>query len=328
MSATGRLAEKRAVVTGAGRGIGQAIALRLAQEGAHVAAVDIDRESAEATADRIRDDGGIAAALTADLGRVDRIEPMIDEAVSALGRLDILVNNAGRVEIKPFLDLTEMEWDQVIDLNLKGTYFCMQAGARQMIRQGGGGRIINMSSISGRHGRADSSAYAASKMAVISITQSAALALADHGILVNALCPGVVAHTHVGPHRRGPRPPVRLRAGNGPRAVSGENPPQTGLRARGDRRRGGLRRLRREHADHRPGDQCRRRHGNELKPGTALAGLRPPVDACGTAPAGRQRSGRSGLILTVRNARRILGRFLFTASSGTSHRPAWPAQSA
>ncbi len=193
MSERGRLAGKKAVVTGAGRGIGQAIALRLAQEGAHVAAVDIDRDSAEATASLIRDGGGAAAALTVDLVRVDLIEPMIEEAVSTLGRLDILVNNAGRVEIKPFLDVTETEWDQTMDLNLKGTYFCMQAGARRMIGQGDGGRIINMSSISGRHGRADSSAYAASKMGIISITQSAALALADHGILVNALCPGVVA---------------------------------------------------------------------------------------------------------------------------------------
>ena len=193
MSEKGRLAGKKAVVTGAGRGIGQAIALRLAQEGAHVAAVDIDRDSAEATAGLIRDGGGAAAALTVDLVRVDLIEPLIEEAVSTLGRLDILINNAGRVEIKPFLDVTETEWDQIMDLNLKGTYFCMQAGARRMIRQGDGGHIINMSSISGRHGRADSSAYAASKMGIISITQSAALALADHGILVNALCPGVVA---------------------------------------------------------------------------------------------------------------------------------------
>ena len=193
MSEKGRLAGKKAVVTGAGRGIGQAISLRLAREGAHVAAVDIDRDSAEATAGLIRDGGGAAAALTVDLVRVDLIEPMIEEAVSTLGRLDILVNNAGRVEIKPFLDVSETDWDQTMDLNLKGTYFCMQAGARRMIRQGDGGRIINMSSISGRHGRADSSAYAASKMGIISITQSAALALADHGILVNALCPGVVA---------------------------------------------------------------------------------------------------------------------------------------
>ncbi len=188
-----RLADRKAIVTGAGRGIGQAMAVRFAQEGARVAVVDIDRGSAEATAGLIRDGGGDATALTADLTRIDRIEAMIEEAVSFLGRLDILVNNAGRVEIKPFLDVTETEWDQVMDLNLKGTYFCMQAGARQMIRQGGGGRIINMSSISGRHGRADSSVYAASKMAIISITQSAALAFADRGILVNALCPGVVA---------------------------------------------------------------------------------------------------------------------------------------
>lgn len=188
-----RLADKTAIVTGAGRGIGQAMAVRFAQEGARVAAVDIDLESAEATAGLIRDGGGEAVALAADLTRTDRIEPMIEEAVSFLDRLDILVNNAGRVEIKPFLDVTETEWDQIMDLNLKGAYFCMQAGARQMIRQGGGGRIINMSSISGRHGRADSSVYAASKMAIISITQSAALALAERGILVNALCPGVVA---------------------------------------------------------------------------------------------------------------------------------------
>ena len=193
MSIPGRLVEKRAIVTGAGSGIGRAIAVRLAQEGALVAAVDIDRESAEATAGLIRDGGGNATALTVDLVRIDLIEPMIQEAVSSLGRLDILVNNAGRVEIRPFLDLTETEWDQTMDLNLKGTYFCMQAGARQMIRQGDGGRIVNMSSIAGRHGRADSSAYAASKMGIISITQSAALALAGHGILVNALCPGVVA---------------------------------------------------------------------------------------------------------------------------------------
>ncbi len=193
MSTSKRLDGKCALVTGAGRGIGRAIALRFAREGARVAAVDIDREGAEETAGQIRDGGGVATALSVDLVQIAHIEPMIAEAVSFLGRLDILVNNAGRVEIKPFLDVTETEWDEVMDLNLKGTYFCLQAGARYMIRQGDGGRIINMSSISGRHGRADSSVYAASKMAIISITQSAALAFAERGILVNALCPGVVA---------------------------------------------------------------------------------------------------------------------------------------
>ena len=98
-----------------------------------------------------------AMALTVDLFQIDQIEQLIEKSVSFLGRLDILVNNAGRVEIKPFLDVTETEWYDTMDLNLKGAYFCMQEGARQMIRQGDGGRIINMSSISGRHGRSDSS---------------------------------------------------------------------------------------------------------------------------------------------------------------------------
>tara|TARA_B100000029_G_scaffold198492_2_gene196807 strand:+ start:44090 stop:44881 length:792 start_codon:yes stop_codon:yes gene_type:complete len=193
MSKVGRLVDKKTIITGGGRGIGQAIALRFAQEGAQVVVADINLESAELTASLIREKGGKAIALSVNLIMVKNIKTMIEKSVSFLGSLDILINNAGRVEIKPFLAVDEQGWDNIIDLNLKGTYFCMQAGAHQMIKQGSGGRIINMSSISGRHGRADSSVYAASKMAVISITQSGALALAEQGILVNALCPGVVA---------------------------------------------------------------------------------------------------------------------------------------
>ncbi|MBM3265234.1 MAG: SDR family oxidoreductase [candidate division Zixibacteria bacterium] len=187
-----RLTGKAAVVTGAGRGIGRAIAVRLGQEGADVAVVDIHAQSAEETASAIRALGRRSVVLTVDLSRVEQIRVMIDQVVEAFGRVDILVNNAGRVEIKPFLDVTEAEWDQTLDLNLKGTYFCLQAAARQMVKQGGGGRIVNMSSVSGRGGRADSSAYAASKMGIISVTRSAALALAQHGIRVNAVCPGIV----------------------------------------------------------------------------------------------------------------------------------------
>lgn len=192
MTNASRLAGKVALVTGAGQGIGQAMALRLACDGADVAIADINQDTAEKTAELVRGAGRRAMAVGIDLTHVDQIQPMIDLVVATLGRLDILINNAGRVQIKPFLDVTEAEWDQTLDLNLKGGFFCLQAAARQMIKQGEGGRIINMSSVSGRGGRADSSAYAASKMGVISVTRSAALAFAPHNILVNALCPGIV----------------------------------------------------------------------------------------------------------------------------------------
>lgn len=187
------LAGKVAIVTGAGSGIGRAIAIRLGQEGADIAVADLNTESAEDTAEEIRKLGRRALSVFVDLSQVGLIQPMIDRVAQEFGRIDILVNNAGVVQVKPFLDVTEEEWDRVIDVNMKGTFFCLQAAAKRMVEQGEGGRIINMSSISGRGGRADSSAYAASKMAIISITQSAALALAKDNILVNAISPGIVS---------------------------------------------------------------------------------------------------------------------------------------
>jgi len=199
-----RLDGKIAIVTGSGQGIGKAVALRLAHEGAGVVVADINLEKARQTAQEIGALGKRATAYGIDVAIVAEIQRMVDSVVAEFGRIDILVNCAGVVQAKPFLEITEDDWDRILDVNLKGTTFCIQAVAAQMIRQVPGqvktagradrsyGKIVNFSSISGRHGRALQLHYAASKTAIISITQSAALALAPYNINVNAVAPGVV----------------------------------------------------------------------------------------------------------------------------------------
>jgi NAD(P)-dependent dehydrogenase (short-subunit alcohol dehydrogenase family) len=136
--------------------------------------------------------GGHGLALEADLTRVAEIQRAVQQAQAGLGGLDVLVNNAGRLITQPFLDVTEEAWDAQLGLNLKTVFFAMQAAARAMIANSVRGRIVSISSISGRGGRADQPPYAAAKAGIISLTRSAALALAPHGINVNAVCPGVV----------------------------------------------------------------------------------------------------------------------------------------
>ena len=199
-----RLTDKVAIVTGSGHGIGKAVALRLAREGADLIIADIDIRSAEGTVQEILDADRKAAAYFIDLANISQIQPMVEKVVNEFGRIDILVNAAGVAQTKPFLEITEEEWDRVLDINLKGTVFCIQAVAAQMIkqipmevRQAGRaersyGKIVNFSSISGRRGRDLQTAYAASKAAIISVTQSAALAFKTYNINVNAIAPGVV----------------------------------------------------------------------------------------------------------------------------------------
>ena len=186
-----------ALVTGSGRGIGRAIALRYAREGATVVAVDLAEDSVHAVAGEIRKAGGKADAFRADLREPEQSAAMVARVVERFGRLDVLVNNAGVVRVRPLLELTPEDWDFINDVNARGLFFALQAGARQMLEQapaGAGrprGKIINVASIAGRNGRPMFAAYAASKAAAISVTQSAALALAPR-VTVNAICPGVV----------------------------------------------------------------------------------------------------------------------------------------
>jgi NAD(P)-dependent dehydrogenase (short-subunit alcohol dehydrogenase family) len=216
-----RLRGKVAVITGAGQGIGKGVAGRLAREGAQIVVADFNAETAGATARELAAEGSEALAYPVDVSQPTATQAMVTEIVATFGRIDILVNNAGVAQTKPLLDLTEADWDRVINVNQRGMFFCLQAVAAQMIRQipeadragigladvtgvkpasssgaaaplRNNGKIVNLSSISGRHGRPLSSHYAASKAAVISITQSAALALAPYNITVNAVCPGIV----------------------------------------------------------------------------------------------------------------------------------------
>jgi acetoin reductase-like protein len=180
-----------ALVTGAGQGIGRGTALRLAREGFDVAVLDVNPQTAGAVGQEVKGLGRRALTLVVDLLHVPDIEPALGQVVQEWGRLDVLVNNAGTVPIKPLLEITEADWDQVLDLNLKATFFCLQAAGRIMMDQGGG-HIVNMTSISGLGPRPDQTHYAAAKAAVVNLTLSAALTFAPYGVTVNAVCPGVV----------------------------------------------------------------------------------------------------------------------------------------
>ena len=183
---------KNVCVTGAGSGIGRAIAIAMSNEGYNVTCADINLKQANETLEIILNSNGSGISIETDVTKNNDIENMILQTVKQFGTIDILVNNAGVTRTSNIMDLTEKDWDWIHNVNAKGTFFCLQIAADQMIKQNKGGRIINMASVGGK-GFVDVSnaIYAASKGAVISLTKTAAQELAKYEITVNSICPGM-----------------------------------------------------------------------------------------------------------------------------------------
>lgn len=186
------LKNKVALVTGAAQGIGRGIALRLAQEGAHVALVDMNGEKLQETANEIRKVNVKASTFVADISQRQQIIDAINDAEKQLGGFDIMINNAGIAQVQPLKDVTPEEFRKITDINIGGVLWGIQAAAKKFQERKQKGKIINASSIAGHDGMAMLGVYSATKFAVRALTQTAAREYASSGITVNAYCPGIV----------------------------------------------------------------------------------------------------------------------------------------
>ena len=185
-----------ALVTGAGGGIGRAIALRLARDGCDIAILDVNAAGAEETARLVRETGRRSCAVTANVAERASVRAAVDSMVAELGPIDVLVNNAGILRTAPFVDVSEADWRATMSVNLDGVFHCSQAVLPSMIERHSG-CIVNMSSWTGKRGAANHGAYSATKAAIIALTQSVATEVAAQGVRVNAVCPGTIVDTQM-----------------------------------------------------------------------------------------------------------------------------------
>ena len=201
------LKNKVVVITGARRGMGKADALLFAQKGAKVVVSDISQEDCQKVVDQIEKKGGQAIAVKCDVSKKEEVDNLFRKTIEKFGRVDVLVNNAGICEFKPFIDLTEEEWDRTLNINLKGYFLCAQAAAKEMVKQKSG-VIVNIASVAmGQLGVGFPNIvhYCASKGGIAAMTEALALELAPYNIRVNAIAPGMIETPMIDPVKQDPK---------------------------------------------------------------------------------------------------------------------------